>query len=183
MSKLILRYVTSSKNSPGPLVAIQADLPKMIVTREAAFPVEYGVKGRELMDKLRWACIEFVRAMELQGLTVIALPDGNPLVVTDERGVPYGTYSITKDLEKSQPDELIDAETGGLSAPTMKQPQSLDDSYGLVDYRIVGVFWAPQISVEIAKRRSQILDDEQAAKNPTTYGSGQSTPRKPSIAR
>ena len=162
---IVMRYVAASRGPGGPLVAIQQDLPKMIVTREAAFPVEYGVKGRELQDKIAAGARSFIRAMELQGLELIPLPTGNPQVVTDKYDNPYGTYSITHDLDKPIPDELADARDGG-GPPTFQQPQSLEDSKGMVDYRIVGVFWAPQVAVEIAKERSQLLAEERAAKNP-----------------
>ena len=183
MTKTVMRYVASTRRGTGPLVAVQSDLPHMMVTRRAAFPVEYGVKGRELRAKLRWAAEEFIKAMELQGLTLIPLPEGNPQVVTNEQGVPYGTYSITDDLTKTAPDELVDAKTQGQGTPTLKQPMNLDDSHGKVDYQIVGVFWAPQVSIEILKDRQQILDEENAAKNPTRWGGGSSTPNQPSLAR
>lgn len=175
-----MKYVAASKSVGGPLIAVQQDLPKMIVTREAALPVEYGVKGRELMDKLRKGAEAFIHAMELQGLELIPLPDGNPQVVTNSEGVPYGTYSVSRDLMRAAPDELLDS--NGVGAETWKQPMSLDDSYGLVDYRIVGVFWAPQVTVEIAKTRDKLLAEERAAKNPRTWGYGKTTPDRPSQA-
>lgn len=181
--RVVMKYVAASKGpgSEGPLIAVQQDLPKMMVTREAALPVEYGVKGRELMDKLAKGARDFIRAMEMQGLELIHLPDGNPTVVTFDNGRPYGTYSISRDLEKAQPDELLDA-NGGMGPETWKQPMSLDDSYGLIDYRIVGVFWSPQVSIEIAKTREQLRAEERAAKNPRTWGAGKTTPDTPSIA-
>jgi hypothetical protein len=180
-----MKYVAASKgpHSEGPLIAMQQDVEKMVVTREAALPVEYGVKGKELMDALKKGARLFIRAMELQGLDLIPLPDGNPQVVTNADGTPYGTYSITRDLGRAAPDELIDAQTNGEGRETLKQPMSLNDSYGMVDYRIVGVFWAPKVSVEIAVRRDKILAAEKAAKNPTTWGYGKATPDKPSISR
>lgn len=176
--RIVMRYVAASKGVGGPLVAVQQDLPKMVVTREAALPVEYGVKGRELMEKLKKGARDFIRAMELQGLELIPLPDGNPQVVTFEDGTPYGTYSISRDLMKAAPDELLDANAAGVE--TWKQPMSLEDSYGLVDYRIVGVFWAPQVSIEIAKTREALLREEKAKRNPRTWGFGKTTPDRPS---
>jgi hypothetical protein len=178
----VVRYVKATQSGSGPRVAMQEDLPKMIVPREAAFPVEYGVTGRELRAKLTWAIEQFVRAMELQGLTLVPLPTGNPLVVTEEDGTPYGTYSITKDLMKAAPDEMIDHETDGRGPETLKQPRSLEDSEGFIDYRIVGVFWAPQVSVEIAVDRARILEGERQAKNPRTWRPGSTTPDTPSLA-
>lgn len=180
MTKPVMRYVASSKNGRGPLVAMQSDLPHMIVTRNAAMPLEYGVKGEELMRELKKGMEKFIRAMELQGLTLIALPEGNPLVVTHEDGRPYATYSISKDLEKTAPDELIDARSGGQGTATHRQPTNLDMSHGLVDYRFVGVFWAPKVSMEIAVSREKLLAQERAAKNPRQWGAGKSTPTRPS---
>lgn len=179
----VVRYVKASQSGSGPLIAMQRDIEQMIVSREAAFPVEYGVTGNELRAKLKWAIEQFVRAMELQGLTLISLPGGNPLVVTNEDGTPHGTYSITRDLEKPAPDELVDHVTEGRGPDTLKQPTNLDMSYGLVDYRIIGVFWAPQVSVEIAVDRQRILKGEKDSRNPTTWGGGSATPNRPSIAR
>jgi hypothetical protein len=155
----------------------------MIVERKAGMPVEYGVKGAELMRVLRAGMERFIRAMELQGLTLIPLPDGNPLCVTHKDGTPYATYSVTKSLEQAMPDQLIDVQTDGQGPTTQKEPRSLDDSGGFVDYRFVGVFWAPQVSIEIAVARDKLLANERAAKNPTKWGGGSSVPNRPSIAR
>ena len=172
----VMRYIKSSQQGRGPLIAVQADLPKMVVTREAAMPVEYGVKGRELMRMLRDGCMKFIKAMELQGLTLIPLPEGNPMCVTNLDDSPRPTFSMTKDLDRVAPDEYVDAKTGGKGPPTLKVPTSLDMSDGYVDYRFVGVFWAPQVSVEIATTREAIHSREQASKNPQTWGAGKSTP-------
>ena len=172
----VMRYMKSSRNGAGPRIAVQADLPKMIVTREAAMPVEYGVNGRELMRELRHGCEKFIKAMELQGLTLIPLPEGNPMCVTNVDDTPRPTFSMTKDLEKTAPDEYIDAKTGGAGPNTLRVPSSLEMSDGMVDYRFVGVFWAPQVSVEIAKTIDQIHAEEKANTNPKVWGAGKSTP-------
>jgi len=162
----------------------------MIVERKAAIPVEYGVKGTELMTVLRAGMEKFIRAMELQGLTLIPLPTGNPLCLThpDGSGRPYGTFSVTKSLDQAMPDELIDNTPDkdgefGRGPATQREPRSLEDSEGWVDYHFVGVFWAPQVSVEIAVARDKLLAAERAKRNPTTWGGGRTTPNKPSIAR
>jgi len=177
-----MKYIAASKGpgSSGPLIATQQDVEKMVVSREAAFPVEYGVKGKELRDLLAANARKFIHAMELQGLELIPLPDGNPLIVTDEQDRAIPTYSMTRDLMKSAPDEASDIASDGQGAPTLNQPMSLDDSYGLVDYRLVGVFWAPKVAIEIAKSRDRILAEEKAARNPTTWRFGKTTPDKPS---
>lgn len=184
--RIVMKYVAASKGpgTEGPLISVQQDLEHKLVTREAALPVEYGVKGRELMDILKKGAQDFIRAMEMQGLTLLPLPGGNPQVVTYGQGAkmgqPFGTYSISRDLNKAAPDELLDA--AGKGVETWKQPMSLDDSYGLVDYRIVGVFWAPEVTIEIARERDKLLAEERAAKNPRTWGAGKTTPDTPSIA-
>ncbi len=180
--RTVMRYIQASKGGEGPLMASQAELPMMVVSREAALPVEFGVTGSELMRKLRQGAEKFIRAMELQGLTLIPLPHGNPLCVTNEDGTPRATFSMTHDLEKTAPDQLLDAESGGKGPDTLKVPSSLEDSKGMVDYRMVGVFWAPQVSIEIAKTREQIRAEEKASRNPSTWGSGKSVPTTPSIA-
>lgn len=184
----IIRYTQSSRSGSGPLIAKAEDLPKMIVAREAAFSVEYGVQGKELLVKMFQAADQFIRAMELQGLTLVNFPPGsqyppNPSIVTDEGGVPIATYSMVHDFEKAQPDERLDIQTSGAGPATFNQPRTLEDSKGFVDYRIIGVFWAPQVSIEIAKERRQIIDDEKQSRNPTTWGGGSATPNTPSIAR
>ena len=52
--RVIMKYVAASRGpgSSGPLIATQQDVEKMIVSREAAFPVEYGVRGKELQRLL-----------------------------------------------------------------------------------------------------------------------------------
>jgi hypothetical protein len=150
----------------------------MVVSREAAFPVEYGVKGRELQRLLGENCRKFIRAMELQGLELIPLPDGNPVIVTDEQDRALPTYSATFDLMKTAPDEAADAR--GAGAATLSQPMSLEDSRGFVDYRLVGVFWAPKVAIEIAKTRERLLREEREARNPRTWGYGKTVPDRPS---
>lgn len=186
MTEPVMRYVKQSLNGGGPLIAMSRDLPKMIVERKAKMPVEYGVKGQELMRVLREGCRKFIRAMELQGLTLIPLPQGNPLCLTYADGRPYGTYSVTEQLMQQQPDELLDNTPDsdgewGRGPSTLRMPTSLEDSKGWVDYGFVGVFWAPQVSLEIAVEREKLLAEERAAKNPRTWGGGRSTPNRPSI--
>lgn len=180
---VVLKYVAASQHGTGPLLAVEQDLEYMIVERTAGMPLEYGIRGSELMTKLRDGCRKFIRAMELQGLTLIPLPGGNPLCVTHKDGRPYGTFSVSKSLLERMPDELEDNKTGGSGPSTQREPRSLEDSDGFVDYRFVGVFWAPQVSIEIAVERDKLLDKERAAKNPTRWGGGSSTPNRPSIAR
>lgn len=139
-------------------------------------PLEYGVTGSELLRELRHGVVKFINAMELQGLTLIPLPEGNPLCVTNLDDTPYPTFSMTKDLDKAAPDEYIDAQTGGKGPDTLRVPSNLDMSDGYVDYRFIGVFWAPQVSVEIATTREAIHAREQASKNPLSWGAGKSTP-------
>ncbi len=183
MSDTVLRYVRSSQRGRGPLIATQQDLPNMIVTKKASMPLEYGVKGDELKRMLRAGMERFIRAMELQGLTLIPLPQGNPMCVVHEDGTPVASFSVSKSLEQALPDQLVDYETEGKGPATQRSPGSLSDSYGLVDYKFVGVFWAPQVSIEIAVERDKLLANERAAKNPTKWGGGSSTPNRPSIAR
>lgn len=179
---VVMRYVRSSQLGSGPLIMKQSDAKKSVVIRRAGIPVEYGVKGQELMRILRKGAEQFIRAMELQGLELIPLPEGNPQCVTNADGTPRATYSITHDLMKAQPDELIDQTIGGpASAPTLKVPMSLEDSKGTVDYQLIGAFLAPEVAVEVLKRREDILAAEKAAKNARTWGGGRSTPNVPSI--
>ena len=178
----VMRYIKSSQDGQGPLIAAQVDLPKMVVTKEAAMPVEYGVTGSELMRMLRRGVEKFIKAMELQGLTLIPLPEGNPMCVTNEDHTPQAMFSMTGDLEKAGPDEYTDIKTGGKGPDTLKVPSNLDMSDGMVDYRFVGVFWAPQVSIEIAKSLDKIHAEEKLARHPNVWGARETTPTKPSIA-
>lgn len=182
MSDPIMRYVASTRGGRGPLVAMQQDLDKQIVKRNAAMPVEYGIKDGELQTVLKVGMEKFIRAMELQGLTVIPLPQGNPVVVKDAKGRYYGTYSVTESLMAAPPDALIDEKTGGAGPSTQKEPRSLEDANGWIDYHFIGVFWAPQVSIEIAVARDKLLAQERAAKNPRQWGAGTATPTRPSFA-
>ncbi|MGH8325034.1 MAG: hypothetical protein ACRETD_14755, partial [Steroidobacteraceae bacterium] len=65
----MMRYVAASKHGRGPLIAAAANVPNMVVAKEAALPLEYGVHGTELDRALAHGCEIFIRDMELQGLT------------------------------------------------------------------------------------------------------------------
>jgi hypothetical protein len=150
--------------------------------------VEYGVHGRELVQILRENVEKFIHDMELQGLTLInPLRDpatgkliGNPQVVTDERGNLLPTYSHRVTLEKGLTvDEEQDLKSGGPVTPSQKAPTNLEESQGWVDYRIVGVFWAPQVSVEILTSYEEQAEKERLEREPLIWGPGDIAPRRP----
>ena len=49
---------------------------------------------------------------------------------------------------------------------------SLEETLGMVEYRCVGIFWAPDRMVEALKSKQAIVDEERLEKNPLMFGYG-----------
>ncbi len=160
----VLRTIEASKDGKGPLIRVDST-DKRVVSKVGAFTCEYGIRGRELELLLAKMRDKFVRDMELRGLTLVPIP-GNPAIVTNRYGQPLAHYALDWE-EEHEPSEELDRK--GKGRPTKRGPMSLDDSKGLVEYRFVGVFLAPEASIEVLTTRDAILAQEKAKRNPTSF--------------
>lgn len=128
-----------------------------ITAKVGSFTTEYGVTGEELRRKIQQMAEKFVSDMEKRGLRLVTGVPGNPTVVCHEDGSPMATYALDWDAVPSSDEEA------------RRVPQSLEESRGLVDYRIVGVFWTPMAAVERVTTLEAIREEERARRNPVSF--------------
>ncbi len=132
-----------------------------------SFHVEYGVRGQELEKEVNDRTEQFVTAMETRGNKLYVYPGlQNPKWVTSEDGELTAYYAI--DWEGTRKPELA---PDGLPLPRTRET-SLEETEGEVEYRIIGVFWIPQVEIPILKSIYEIREDEKLAKNPLQSGYG-----------
>ena len=131
--------------------------------------LEHGVQGDELNTQLIEAQDAFVRAMELRGYTLYKNPKlQNPVWQVWGDGTPKAVFA---------PDWTGERKTGkrvgpdGLPLPTRRET-SLEDSEGMVEYRVAGVFWTPQKAVEILTTEEDIREEARLGRNPLQWGYG-----------
>ena len=148
-------------------VKIKEDPKYQMTSKVGGIQLDYGVRGRELELELESATREFIRAMELQGMELVSIPNKpNPVWTYNDDGSPLAVYAIDWFDERQK-------RKGPDGKPIAKKREtSLDDSEGVVEYRVVGVFWVPEQAVEIVKSRLQIHREEREAKHPTQFGYG-----------
>lgn len=152
-----------------PLIRVQESPKYDMVHKVGSIDLEYGVKGRELELELRKAQDTFIRAMELHGLTLVrAAGLTNPVWVADEEEKLVATYAI--DWEGSRPQKTMTA-GGEVELPTTRET-SLEESRGMVEYRIIGIFWGPKTTLEVLRDKQLIKDEERAERAPITFGPG-----------
>ena len=94
----------------------------------------------------------------------LALPDGTPIA------------EYSKDWEGTRTNKRP-AHTGDTDPLPTQGETSYEDSGGMNEYRIVGVFVAPSHHVETLKPVSERRSAEKAAKNPVVFGPGSTTGR------
>lgn len=130
---------------------------------------EHGVRGRELDIELLKAGEKFIRDMELRGLTLYNGPLGpgqsNPTWVEKPDGEYAAFYAIDWTGERAPKGRP------GFSKEGMPHDRemSLEDSEGMVEYRIIGIFWAPSTSYEYLTSRQDRLDKEKQDRNPVSF--------------
>lgn len=143
-----------------------------LLSKVGSIDFEYGVRGRELELALGKAQDDFVRAMEMQGLTLFKKAGfPNPVWITNEDGEFTAFYAIDW-LGERVPKET---RAGGTFEMPHKREMSLEDSHGMVEYRIVGVFWGPKTSIEILKDKKTMEREERLSRNPIQFGPGSTT--------
>jgi len=142
-----------------------------LIYKVGSIQLEYGVRGEELARELLKATTDFVRAMELRGLTLYrTLGQANPYWITDVDGEKAKWYAIDWTGDRGERKEVRSGELHR-DLPKLRET-SLDDSWGFVEYRCVGIFWSPQASVEILRSIHDIHEEEKTAKHPTQFGYG-----------
>ena len=148
-------------------IKIEAPPEYDIVSKVGSIDFEYGVRGAELERELRKAQDSFLRAMELQGLTLYRMPGfNNPVWITSEDGEFVSWYAIDWEGKRIKKE----LKSGGFVEMTHNLETSLEDSAGMVEYRIVGVFWGPMRSIEILKSKDEIKAEEREARHPVIFG-------------
>lgn len=153
------------------IIRVQEDPRYGVVARVGAFTTEYGVRGSELERLIRRMTERFIRAMEARGYRLVNFP-GNPAVVTNPDGSPMASYALdweasTAELERVREGASPNDEEQG--PVPRKMPSSLEESKGMVEYRIVGVFWAPERKIEIVTTLDAIREAERKARNPVQF--------------
>ena len=154
------------------------DIKNGLVTKVASITLPYEMQGRTLELELKQATGEFVRAMELRGWTLYrGLPE-NPKWATDGKGrmAPYlaidweGTFPSTKraiEKRKHFGDPRYPTRESQQGELPVDREASLEDTDGMVEYRCVGVFIAPEVMIE---QIMAIKSQEEAAKHRVTFG-------------
>lgn len=158
-------------------VRVQEDPQYQLVHQTGSIQLDYGVRGPELERKLYGAIQKFIRDMELKGLTLykppggyLRMPDGttvtNPTWMKNPTGEYAAWYAIDWEGNRQRTAHL----SGGETQLPKKRETSLEETDGMVEYRLVGIFWAPEKSIEILKDRDEILAEERAARHPVVFG-------------
>ena len=169
-----------------PLIKSQAGIKHNLVSKVGSIQLQHDLKGRLLELELAKATEEFVRWMELRGWTLASVPGRkNPQWVTDGDN-KMAFYAIDWEGNRTgtkRAQEPIKHLTGGDRYPTRdahrgvlptKREMTLDETDGMVEYRCVGVFWAPEVIIETLGSVYERKESERKARNPVVFGpSGQ----------
>jgi hypothetical protein len=139
--------------------------------------LDFGVRGPELERELASAQSDFVMHMELRGLILYkhqGMP--NPVWIENPDGSVANWYAIDweRKYKVSQRTETVvgpDGKEEVIDLPA-KRAMSLEECEGEVEYRIVGIFWAPKQAVEILTSIADRKEAERLAKNPKVFGPG-----------
>ncbi len=135
-----------------------------VISKVGSITLEHGIQGRELELALDKAREQFVLSMEQQGMGLVSIPGKeNPQWISSEDGELTSWYAI--DWEGKRPGKIG---PDGLPLPNTRET-SLEDSQGEVEYRCVGVFYAPKAPVPML---TDVRGQELAAKHQTQFGYG-----------
>jgi hypothetical protein len=150
-----------------PTFKVQEDPTYGLVTKVGSIQLEYGVREEELQRELVKSMGMFIRAMEQQGMMLYEDPRlDNPQWAATADGEMSAFYAI--DWLDDRPANLG---PDGEPLPRTRE-SSLEDTLGMVEYRCVGVFWAPDQMVEALKSKQAIVDEERLERNPLLFGYG-----------
>ena len=168
-------------------VRIQEDAQYELVHKTGTLVLDYEMEGAHLDKELRQATEDFIRVMELRGLTLyqppggrLKLPDGtlmsNPMWIEAPDGEAAQFYAIDWEGKRPPPKKNT---AGGLVDLPHDREMNLEDTQGEVEYRIIGLFWTQAKSIELITNKRERLEAERLAKQPTTFGpGGVSTPKE-----
>ena len=164
------------------LVKTPQEIKHSLVSKVGSIQLPHDMKGRLLELELDKAREEFVHWMELRGWTLASVPGRqNPQWVTDGdnkmsfyaidwEGDRTGTKRAQEPMEHRTGEDRYptrDAHRGTL--PT-KRETTLDETDGMVEYRCVGVFWAPELMIEVLTSAYDRKEQERKDRNPTLFG-------------
>lgn len=150
-----------------PQIRVTEDPKYGLTHKTGSITLDYGVRGPELERELRSAQEKFLRAMELRGLILyrhVGLP--NPTWVENPDGSEAAFYAI--DWEGKRP--RIERRIGGDMQVANIRETSLEETQGEVEYRIVGIFWAPKRAVEVLTSIAERKEREAYERHPKSFG-------------
>lgn len=166
----------------SPLIQTTPDTKYGLVTKVASIDLPHDLQGRLLERELQAALESFVRSMEQRGWRLYSHPSlpKNPVWTTDGQGRMgaylaidwFGEYTGTKRAQEKQL-------TGGDSYPTRDahrgqlptpRERTLEDSDGMVEYRCVGVFLAPELPIDVVTNSYERKQQERASRHPVIFG-------------
>lgn len=129
-----------------------------ITHKIGSIELEFGVRGPELERELRDAQEKFIRDMELRGLTLYDAPGlANPTWIENPDGEKAAFYAIDWEGKKVKDGMPVKRET------------TLEETGGMVEYRCVGIFWAPETSYEHLTSRADRLAKEKQERHPIHF--------------
>lgn len=159
------------------------DLKYNLVTKTGSIQFPHDLTGRLLELEIKKATEDFVYHIELRGWTLFRGIKRNPVWMHDREGnlKPYhaidwtGEFTSTKEYqkewEKNKDHRFDDLVRGSqLGPPPKRREMTLEDTDGMVEYRCVGVFWAPEVAIDILGNKYVRKQQEKAARNPTIFG-------------
>ena len=163
-----------------PQVRIQEERKYGLTHKTGSIDLDHGVRGTELERELRQAGDKFVRDMELRGLILYKPPGGYFIVPQNTGGTkvmtnpywienPDGEYANWYAIDWLNERPRKEKRTGGDYNIARNRETSLEDSQGLVEYRIIGIFWAPEKAIEMLTSIAERKEREKAEKNPQSF--------------
>jgi hypothetical protein len=163
----------------GPVkVAPSPDYKPVAKTGSIQFP--HDLQGRLLELELAQSLSQFVHDMESRGYSLFNMPD-NPRW-SGEKGKALGYYAIdwngefksTRDAKARRAEHANDPQYPVREAHDGPLPNrresSLEDCDGMLEYRCVGVFWAPEVQIDVVTDSYLRKQNEVAARNPAVFG-------------
>lgn len=143
---------------------VEEDTTYGLTHKTGTISFDHEVRGRTLELELLHAGEKFIRDMELRGLTLYNGPlspgQSNPMWVESPDGEYAAYYAIDWEGKRGPKDKE--------NMPHDRE-MSLEDSEGEVEYRIVGIFWAPETSYEMLTSREDRLAKEKQERNPISF--------------
>ena len=125
--------------------------------------LDYDMEGSLLEEELSHWRLRFLNDMDKRGYSLVEGVPNNPKWVSFKDGQPKAYYAV--DWEGKRPARLG---PDGESLPRLRET-SLEETGGMVEYRIVGVFYTPEKTSEILTTKTAIREAERASRNPLQF--------------